>query len=240
MTEQDLELLSQYLDGELDAAEAQELRKRLIADPQLRAGLDRLQAVNNTVKNAFDIPDADAVPAQIVQLVESTGRNIRGVPAHRRAGWGFAVAASLVAATGLVLAPDWQQQAPQYPEGRVTGDPLLASVLEYAASRASGWDSLDDGRQVRATLSFQKTDGGWCREYLLSGVDSTWHGVACRSEGHWSIEVQSPGTVAGSANEYRPAGTTDSDEIASFINTQAADIALSPEEEAALIARNWQ
>ena len=37
MTEQDLELLSQFVDGELPAAEARVLRERLLAEPGLQA-----------------------------------------------------------------------------------------------------------------------------------------------------------------------------------------------------------
>ena len=241
MTEQDYELLSQYLDGELAAPVAQELRKRLIAEPQLRASLERLKAVDNSVKDAFAVPGADAVPARIVKMVANAKTRTGGLPVPRRAGWGLAVAASLVAATGLLLTPDWRHQTPEHPAGSATGDALLASVLEHSASRAEGWDALADGRQVRPLLSFQDTEGGWCREYLLSDEGSTWHGVACRSAAlQWATEVLSIGALAGSANEYRPAGTADSDEIASFINTHSADIALSLKEEADLIASKWQ
>jgi len=240
MTEQEYELLSQYLDGELAAPVAQELRKRLIAEPQLRASLERLKKVNNSVKDAFDVPGADAVPARIVKMVENTKTGTNGLPAPRRAGWGLAVAASLVAATGLLLTPDWRQQGPEYSADGASGDPLLTQVLEYSASRADGWDTLEDNRQVRPLLSFQNTEGGWCREYLLSEGGRTWRGVACRSEGQWTTEVLSIGAFSGSVNEYRPAGATDSDEIASFINTHSAAIALSLKEEADLIASKWQ
>jgi negative regulator of sigma E activity len=240
MTEQDYELLSQYLDGELAAAVAQELRKRLIAEPKLRASLEHMRTVDRSVTDAFDVPGADAVPARVVKMVENTRTRTGELPLQRRAGWGLAIAASLVAATGLLLTPDWRQQAPQYPDGRVTGEAQLARVLEYSASRADGWDTLEDGRQVRPLLSFQNTEGGWCREYLLSGEGGTWRGVACRSEGQWTTEVLSTGAFPGSANEYRPAGTTDADEITSFINSHSADIALSLKEEAEVIAGRWQ
>ena len=241
MTEQDYELLSQYLDGELAPPVAQQLRTRLIADPRLRAKLERMQTVNNNVKQAFDSPGVDAVPTRVVQMVENTGARAQDRPLPRSAGWGLAaIAATLVAATGLLLAPDWQQQAPQNQTATVTGDVLLERVLEFSASRGDGWDALDDGRQVRPLLSFKNKAGGWCREYLLSGEGGTWHGVACRAQGHWTTEVLSVETLSGSVNEYRPAGAKDAHEIVSFVNTHAADIALSLEEEAGVIAGHWQ
>ena len=238
MTEQDYELLSQYLDGELAAPVAQKLRTRLIADPKLRASLERLQMVNNSVQQTFDIPGADAVPARVVKMVENTGMRTEGRPLLS-AGRGYAaLAASLVAAAGLLFITDWRQ--PQYPVEPDTGDALLAHVLEYSTSRGDGWDALADGRQVRPLLSFQNKAGGWCREYLLSGEGGVWRGVACRIEGHWTTEVLRIEAFAGAANEYRPAGTEGADEIASFVNAHSAEIALSLKEEADVIAGQWQ
>jgi hypothetical protein len=241
MTEQDYELLSQYLDGELAAPAAQELRKRLIAEPVLRASLDRLQKVNNRVKDAFDVPGADTVPPRIVTMLKNARTRSGRLSQQQRAGWGLAVAASLVAASGLLFMPDWHQQIGDSLAISAGEDALLTYELEYSPSRADGWNTLSDGRQVRPLLSFANTQGGWCREYLMSSAEgTTWRGVACRTEGLWATEVLSAEEPGGSSNEYRPAGVTNSDQITRFINTHSADIALSLEEEADLIVRNWQ
>ncbi|RLA60860.1 MAG: hypothetical protein DRR04_04555 [Gammaproteobacteria bacterium] len=241
MTEQDYELLSQYLDGELAAPAAQELRKRLIADPALRESLERLQKVNNRVKDAFDVPGADTVPPRIVTILKNARTRRGRLSQQQRAGWGLAVAASLVVASGLLLMPDWHQQTGESLAVSAGDDALLAHELETSPSRGDGWDTLSDGRQVRPLLSFANTQGGWCREYLLSeGGGMAWHGVACRTEGQWTTEVLNTEELAGSINEYRPAGVANSDQITSFIATHSAGIALSLKQEADLIARNWQ
>lgn len=240
MTRQDYELLSQYLDGELGAAEAQKLRKRLIAEPVLRAHLDRLQEVNNSLKDAFDAPGADTVPPRVVALLKNARTRGGRLSQRQRAGWGLAVAASLIAASGLLFMPDWRQQAGDSLAGIAGEDALLAYKFEYSPSRADGWDTLGDGRQVRPLLSFANKRGGWCREYLMLSEGTTWRGVACRTQGLWSTEVLITGELAGSINEYRPAGAANSDQITLFIDTHSAGIALSLEEEADLIARNWQ
>ena len=234
MTEQDYELLSQYLDGELTAAAAQALRQRLLAEPELRAAFEQLKKVDDHVKSAFDIPGVEAVPARITQMLENTGPS--SVSQGRRAGWGLAVAASLIAATALLLTPEWGQQ----PTDQPIADSLLANVLEHSPSRSAGWDTLADGRQVRPVLSFADSRGGWCREYLVSGEQGTWRGVACRGAGSWTTEVLSADALAGSASEYRPAGATSADQINVFIDTHSADVALSLQAEADLIARKWQ
>ena len=74
----------------------------------------------------------------------------------------------------------------------------------------------------------------------MSFEGTTSRGIACRTEGLWATEVLSSEELAGSINEYRPAGVANSDQITLFIDTHSADIALSLEEEADLIARNWQ
>jgi hypothetical protein len=241
MTEQDYELLSQYLDGELAAPAAQKLRKRLIAEPVLRASLDRLQKVDNRVKDAFDVPGADTVPPRVVTMLENARTRSGRLSQRHRAGWGLAVAASLVAASGLLFMPDWQHQQTDNSLAVSAGeDALLTYEFEYSPSRADGWNTLSDGRQVRPLLSFANKQGGWCREYLMSVEGATWRGVACRTEGRWTTEVLSAEELGGSSSEYRPAGVTNSDQITQFIDTHSADIALSLEEEADLIVRNWQ
>ncbi|MCB1675509.1 MAG: hypothetical protein KDI01_04425 [Halioglobus sp.] len=237
MTTQDDELLSQHLDGELTGPARLALRKRLLAEPRLRARFNRLQAVDEQLKKAFDTPGAAIVPAPVVQLLKgATTRPDTAVPARRYGSRRLGIAASLVAAAGLLLTAHWRQ--PTAPGA----DALLAGVLERAPSRAQGWDSLADGRQVRALLSFPDTSGHWCREYLVRQPEGTRHGVACRSDGHWHIAVLGaalPLPVDDSEN-YRPAGSDSSDQVASYINQHAADIPLSPHQEARLIARQWQ
>jgi hypothetical protein len=46
--------------------------------------------------------------------------------------------------------------------------------------------------------------------------------------------------LGGGSGEYRPAGAGDSDQVAEFMASYAADIAVSMAEEAELIARQWQ
>jgi hypothetical protein len=237
MTEQDNELLSQYIDGELAADTAQTMRKRLLAEPELRANFERMKEINNSVRNAFDVPGADTVPASALKALKSAETRSSALPRGNRAGWGLAVAASLVAATGLLLTPDWNQQ----PGNTPTADTLLATALEQTPSRGEGWDTLADGRQIRSLLSFPDTRGGWCREYLMSGEGGTWRGLACRSnEGQWTSEVLNAEIIPGAANEYRPAGTSNTDDISAFIATHSSGIALSLQAETDLIARNWQ
>ncbi len=231
MNEQDYELLSQYLDDELRGSAAQALRERLMAEPQLRAQLERMRNVNSTISEAFEFSGSDAAPQHVVDMLGNAAARRQRHPA-----WGFAIAASLVAATGLLLAPDWRQAS----ESHLPGDEVLAQLLERAPSRAEGWEALPDGSQFRPLLSFQSNSGQWCREYQLSSAGETWRGVACREQDAWGTAVLQSDILTESTSEYRPAGASNPDDVASFIDSHAADIPLSLEQEAQLISRNWQ
>lgn len=230
MKHQDYELLSQYLDAELPAAATSELRLRLMAEPELRATYDRMRGINDDVHKAFNAPGADAVPQRIVRLLQNDSSAV-----NRRAGWGFAVAASLLAATGLLMNPEWRQSADK------PGDTILNAALDTTPSRGDGWDTLSDGRKLRPVLSFAHRDGSWCREYLLLQDSQSWRGVACRSQGQWNNRVlDASQVIQGSSTGYRPAEADDVDAISAFIATNAAGIALSRKQESEQIEANWQ
>jgi hypothetical protein len=233
MTEQDDQLLSQFLDGELAKDDARAVRERLLAEPSLRARFNRMQAVTERVKSAFAAPEADAVPARVKHLLDAPDTDRAHLTAVRRAGWGLAVAASVLAVSGLLLQPGINQQSPE-------PDAHIAAVLEKSPSRAEGWDTLPGGERLRPVLSFQSTSGQWCREYLLQRQDSGWRGVACRDDRGWRTRVITEAAAPGLATDYRPAAAADSGSIATFIDNNAADIPLDAREEARLIADQWQ
>lgn len=232
VTEQDYELLSQYLDGELGTGQARALSARLLAEPSLRAEYEQMKAVDERLRGAFQVAGADAVPAHVRERVKAAPTRGR----KRAAGWGFGVAASVLFAAGVVLNADRQgESGPQF----AAQDALVAPVLERAPSRGEGWEVLPDGSQVRPLLSFSGLDGDWCREYLLAQDGREWRGVACRASGQWVTAVLATEEHAG-AGGYRPAGAMTADAVAAFIDDRAADIPLSREQEAALIARGWE
>jgi len=236
ISEQDYQLLSQYLDHELPLPANRELEQRLASEPQLQAALQQLQATDNQLKSIFAAAQLKNVPARIVAMLDKAPSNVVSLPQRRVANWGFALAASLVVATSAVLLSQYGQG----PAGIAGTDQLLAASLEQSSSRGEGWDNMEDGRQFRSVLSFQSNDGHWCREYLLSAGQTGWHGVACRKEGHWVQEVQVAASMTDASSHYRPASASDSGQIADFIDRSSADIALDRNQEAALIARQWQ
>jgi hypothetical protein len=239
MTDRDYELLSQYLDGELDAGAAAALEQRLAEEPDLADLLARLRRLDADIAASVCASATDSVPEHVAALLRDDGKV---VPLRRplrrtlhRAAWPAALAASVVAALALLLVPGEDGQQP------LTGsDALLASALESEPSRAEGWVTLTDGRALQPVLTFPDRDGNWCREFLLRDDDQDWRGVACREAGRWETQVVARETFLAAEEAYRPAGAGDNDKVAGFITRNAADIALGASEEQALIASDWQ
>ncbi len=231
MHDEDFQLLSQYLDGELDVFSTRRLEQRLAAEPALADTLAQMREQQARLQNAFE--GQDTVPTRVVGLLKSH-ENVVSLPRpeKQRPAWHYALAASLVAGIGLMVAPPWQ--APQQQ------DAGLASVLESSPSMADGWASIADGRQVRPVLSFKGSDGNWCREYLISDTETASRGVACREAGQWQVQVLAATEIPGGSSEFRPAGAGDSDAVASYLAAHAEGIALSADQEAELIEAGWQ
>ena len=230
MNEQDYQLLSQYLDGELNEIAARQLEQRLQAEPLLQTTLNEMGRLDSRVKQAF--AGTDKAPEQVVAMVRPTSNVVAFPQRKQRPAWQYAVAASLVAAAGVLLAPQWQQDSP--------AGPTLASILETTPSMAEGWKTLADGIEVRPVLSFQSIDGNWCREYLLSASGEGQRGIACREAGQWNTRVAAPAPLPGSATEFRPAGAGDADAVANFLADNADGIALGSAQEQAVIEANWE
>lgn len=247
-TEQDYELLSQYLDDELPPAAARQLEQRLSAEPRLQDLLGRLQSVQRRLQETYGQASIGPVPASVTALLQDSPvqganaantahmpSNVVALPRKRTPAWGFALAASLVVAASATLVSQWNQQS-----GAPGVDSALSIALENTPSRGTGWEALGDGRMVRPVLSFQSSTGSWCREYLVADGDSGWHGVACRGDSGWTTMVVAAAQITDSPAEYRPAGATDSTAVADFIDGNAAGIPLDASEEAQLMADAWQ
>ncbi len=251
MITKDEELLSQYLDSELNTQESQQLEQRLANDSALQLMLDEMRNMDQTLKNSYQTSRARTVPARILDMLskplsqssspsKAEGDVIPFPTRQRKARWSFAIAASVMAASGLLLVQGTGQQLADQSSG-AGADTLLSQALENIQSRGNGWEILSDGRKVRPVLTYARLGGGWCREYLLSTEVETSRGIACRqSEGNWVNEVHEVQPAASESLEYRTAGAGESDKVAQFMSNSADGIALNGEREEELIATKWR
>jgi len=242
MNDSDIELISRYIDGDLDAAERQALETRLRAEPPLSAQLAKAEALDTEIKTALHASGTDSVPPRIAAMLGASSDNVVAFPSRERPAnrWQFAMAASVAAVCGVLITQTIRDSSPGVPE-LLQEDRLLSAALEKMPSMADDWEILEDGRQLRPILTFPSTSGNWCREYLLSTGDNDWRGVACRDEaGAWMTEALGSESFLNPGDAYQPAGAGDADQVATFIGENAADIALSRSQESALITGGWQ
>ena len=81
MNEQDYQLLSQYLDGELNEIAARQLEQRLQAEPLLQTTLNEMGRLDSRVKQAF--AGTDKAPEQVVAMVRPTS-NVVAFPQRKQ------------------------------------------------------------------------------------------------------------------------------------------------------------
>ncbi len=251
---QDLELLSRYLDGELPAADSRKLETRLHSEQELQRTLVRLQELNQQLRDSLTeratIPEAtrlllesDGVSTPAKEELSGNSSNVLPFPgagviasARPRANWPVAIAASLVAAVAVGLVMNTSFDATPALPGN---DRLVSAALEQETS-GGDWLALSDGRELQSVLTFPHEDGRWCREYLLRGGDADWRAVACREDNRWVTQAAGLESYLEPTDAYIPAGASDAEPVAVFISRHAADIALGLDEEIQLISDGWQ
>jgi hypothetical protein len=226
-------LLSMYIDNELDAERTIALVERLRAEPALSERLSAMECNDVALRTLYTQADQD-IPEHLAAMVQADNVVVVSF-AQRWQTWATATAAASCAAI-VALVVNLNQSTDLNP---MTMDILLANSLETSRSSAAGWESLGDDRQFRSVLTFPAADGRWCREYLLAQEGSHWRGVACRDEGQWVNQVVGSEVFLEQETQYRPAGVDDSETVARFIDETATDVALGPQQEAALISSGW-
>ena len=231
------ELLCRFLDGEASPEECQAVLTRTNVDQEFSKRLENFKANDLMLRALKTSSDCSISPDLIAKLTEKTPARAQttALPLASRRSW-FALAASVTAVVGLGLALQL---------AKIDNDPMprmnaaLAQALETNPSRSNGWDVLSDGRELRAVLTFPAADGNWCREFMLASNESHWRGVACRENNTWVTQVIGSEVFLDHAPGYRPAGADDNDTVARFIDEQASDVALSRQQEQALLENSW-
>jgi hypothetical protein len=230
--QRDDELLSRLIDGECTTDERLDLELRLVKDEALRERLEKFRSNDAVFKAVVEGRD-NLVNNKVADRVASYSVRAerKSLPTYR-----FAVAASVVLAAAVVgFNNPWTTPASDIPQI----DAQMVRALDTVPSSSEGWNNLDDERSLRVVLTFPAADGQWCREFMLASEASHWRGVACKGSESWVTQVIGREVFLEQQGGYRTAGAETSHPIEQFIDQTATDIALSADQEAALIARDW-
>jgi hypothetical protein len=245
--------IAAFMEGRLDGADADRVALALESDPAAQAAAERLaegaapHPADEALRAAFAAPMAEPVPARLAASVLAEPGKVASLP-RRRGGarpmaWAPAAMAAGVALTlgfGAGFSLRGPAEAPQAVAALSVG---AASGAALAAFETAASGAARDGLALAA--SFRDGAGRPCREFETLGADGlpAAAGVACRESDGWRVlalaAVAAPQAGPGDG-AYAPAGGAGADALGALLNALGAGPALSPEEEAALIAGGWR
>lgn len=211
MTATDEELMA-FVDGELDEARCESLRREIAANTELARRVADQQALRDRLRHAFDPALDEPVPTRLTSMasherVVDFGSAIRRRPS--RIAWlsGLALAAGIV--LGVVLGPALTNLARERPEVVSSGADVTAggALADALSRRLASEQSASD--PIRLGVSFLAKSGEYCRTFISRRGDGALAGMACRRGAAWRIDaLQAVTIVPGDSDGYRQAATS--------------------------------
>lgn len=250
-TYSDDELLSAYLDNELPDDVADEVTERLAAEPAFMQRLEAMQANDAATRDAFKAVDEQPMPQAVLDMIDAAAEtskpnNVvqfpqRGVRSFLQMPVAIAASVALVAgylATNFLQQADIAAPAGSLYVGTVEQGSEVFDLLESGTSAAP--QQFADGSSGYLALTFEDVDGDYCRQLRVESDSSATHGVACRREGQWQMQVlsQGPGTAEG---PFQQASGTTPAAINSTIDALiGSSDPLDSEKEKQVISNTWK
>jgi hypothetical protein len=220
------EVLSAYIDGELQPAEAARVALALTRDPDAVRRLNALRESDAMLREAFDwpLPGQASLTDDVSAKMENPSPWRRPAPIAAVAGAGVVMAAAAGFAIGQLSAPR-----------EVALDTDRGAFAEGALGKALESQAGDVNGPLRIVLTFRAKDGRFCRQFWAAAAGLA--GVACRDDKGWRIEeLSAEADPAG--GDRAPAGTDSPVERA--VTLIGVDQPLDLTQEARLIASGWR
>lgn len=215
------ELLSSYLDDELDPAMRDQVASALAADSGARLRLERMKVADAQLQRALPVPASDHFEAAMTARIQGRVPSV----AWRRTLLPWTAAAAITGVFVGYLLPHGGINAT---DGIARLDASLERLLENTRSGSSA----ASGPAV--VLTFAAADSRFCRVFR---GNSGGEGLACREQGNWAL-VAWDATVRVPAEGFRAAGANALVDAA--MDALGGQPALSAEEEAKLMAAGWR
>jgi hypothetical protein len=240
------------VDGQLAPAEVPALVQELARNSALVAELQGYLAMSRSrVAQAYAAKTDEPVPRRLIDAIMQApiqagasrpaalasplgARLVNWLRGNCRVpAWSLAAAPALAAATAFAVAVAVLPVGQGGPRGLASVD--VGAVLERTASGKEAALA-----SVRPMLSFNSKDAGWCRQFeVRSAEKKTSHGLACRGRSaDWRVIALTAPSSAASG--YVPAGADRRKAIDDLVTSMIVGEPLSPEDEAASIAKGWQ
>ncbi|XOV80312.1 MAG: anti-sigma factor family protein [Aestuariibacter sp.] len=186
MSPEDQELLSAYLDDELDQEQRSLVQRRLLSEPEFNAAYQKLQQVQQSLKQAYPDQQKTPVPEHIQQLLQdSDGPADRHPNTHSakypKVSWMLPLAAS-VAAVFIATSYLTNQES-------LEADPWPQVAQQLDTTQDMEITKINEHLSMVVLQSFSHVDGRRCREYQRKDDEQVVHAIACKSPQSWQREV---------------------------------------------------
>ena len=249
------EQLMGYVDSALDEQQRADVERAVAADPDLAAHVQRLRALQERLRSAYDPVLEEGIPARLLAASRAPDINVARASssvadlAARRAtrtvtpaasswrspGWLAAAASVLLGiALGWWLPHGDAGQLVQIQGSTAVAQGTLAAALStQLAGRQTG------GEPVRIGISYRDRQGHYCRTFATAGPQAL-AGLACRSQQEtWRVQLLATVNQSGEG-EYRTAATSMPPEILNRVQTDISGAALDTAQESAAVRSHWQ
>ncbi|MCB2045456.1 MAG: hypothetical protein KDE61_05100 [Novosphingobium sp.] len=241
------ERIAAFLDGALDDAELIAFEAELERDPTLAAEVERMMENDTLLREAFAGPIKDGVDDALVARMGLAGKpqaEVVNLAEHRSGApvsandnppfwrrWQVPLGGAIAAALALTVILN-----NQHGTGRgVTFNTALDATLSGQVA------TLDGGRELKPLLTFQTSDGRFCREFSIGKGDAGGTGIACRSDANWRVEALDKGAteLAAGTGIALASGADATGLDAAYVRLNADD-PMNAEREKALISNGWK
>ena len=228
-----------WLDGELDADQADRVAAAVASDPRLSRMAEQHREFETRLRAPFDSVAAAPVPDRLAEAAKASSGRVVRFSALRQASndngqWAWpqwaAIAATLVLGIGLGTTLD-SERGPAPVEVR-GGKMFAASQLDTTLDRQLAGIPSADG--TRIGLTFRDQSGTICRTF----TDQRASGVACREGEDWQLRGMFA-APEGQSGEYRMAAGMDPN-LAGLVDSTIDGEPFEVAQEKAARARGWR
>ena len=260
------ELLSAYLDNELDIDLRLKVERELIVSPTLQTRLDQLQQADKSAKHYFKQLDAVPLSPTLQKLltdIDPKGRQINHTNTSTRkilflskvkstfkpvlnSTWALSLAASALLVIGSVLwwdkleTPTMDVNSLADANGLIPTTHPLYDLLEHTSSGKTLVLNSAASLQGVVVLTFATQASHPCREFTLQNAISATRNVACRNDNkQWQMQI-SIATTSNNPNSFVPASDDALKAIDDVINALSDGRVLNASEEKNWLDNAWE
>ncbi len=246
------EILNAYLDGELSVDDIAEVAAQIKKSSELAKRIENMRLNDKSIAETYHAIDTKPMPDSIMEMLEEFPESQKTVLPFRKKTsvrasapiWQMAIAASIMLfiglGTGRYIMPS--VSVTDISAGIIGPENTLYAVLENQPSAIAVALTANNDTLVIPSMTFRTSDNSYCREYIVTTQKSSTQNVACRIENNWVVKlsVGAQGKLSPESGLYQTASQTDNPLINSYIQGLMMDDALSAEDEALIMQKNWQ